>query len=338
MCGLEHCQWGQARVQVRALVLDVVLAVSCLAAHDVPAAPAATSAAASAEYLPYGSAPVGPAPVAARHQGGLFRISEHGRVAYLFGTVHMGTSGFYPLPPEVSRALGEARRVVVEIDTRANDAYLTALDRHGHYPPGDDLRRHLSPKVTAALTEALHARGVSLASMAHCKPWLVANLLMSMELERKGYRRDQGVERALLDAARRHGAAITELESADYQLGLFDTLDAAQSERYLKETLDGLADGSAARQVQAVVDAWSTGDARALDALLHDATTGAGVLPDFTRRVLLGRRNPEMANRIEGLMRRDSVTFVGVGCLHLLGPNGLPQLLAQRGYLVERVY
>lgn len=77
---------------------------------------------------------------------------------------------------------------------------------------------------------------------------------------------------------------------------------------------------------------------RALDGLLRDATTGSGVMADFTRRVLLGRRNPEMAAQIERLMRRDSVTFIGVGCLHLLGADGLPQLLAQRGYLVERVY
>lgn len=334
MRGLRH--------SVLAPVLALALALPLPALPDAQAAAlapaAAASAAGSVEYLPYGSAPVGPAPVAARHQGGLFRISEHGRVAYLFGTVHMGTAGFYPLPPEVSRALGEARRVVVELDTRANDAYLQALARHGYYPTGDDLRRHLSPPVLADLTGILHARGISVASMAHCKPWLVANLLLSMELERKGYRRDQGVERVLLNAARRHGAAVTELESADYQLGLFDTLDAAQSERYLKETLDGLLDGSAARKAQAVVDAWAAGDARALDALLHDATTGGGVMADFTRRVLLGRRNPEMAARIERLMRRDSVTFVGVGCLHLLGANGLPQLLAQRGYLVERVY
>jgi len=313
------------------------LALALFVSGVAGAAPAAAPAA-SDENLPYGSAPVGPAPVIARHQGGLFRISEHGRVAYLFGTVHMGTADFYPLPPEVSRALGEASRVVVELDTRANDAYLAALARHGRYAPGDDLRRHLSPPVLAALTAALHARGVSVASMAHCKPWLVANLLLSMELERKGYRRDRGVEQALLDAAQQHGAPVTELESADYQLGLFDTMTPAQSEGYLKETLDGLRDGSAMRTVQAVVEAWASGDARALDGLLHDATTGGGVKAEFTRRVLLGRRNSEMAARIEGLMRRDSVTFVGVGCLHLLGPNGLPQLLAQRGYLVERVY
>ena len=320
---LMHC----ALALLLALFLPAALAV----------APAA-AAAASAEYLPYGSAPVGPAPVIERHQGGLFRISEHGRVAYLFGTVHMGTPDFYPLPPEVSRALGQARRVVVELDTRANDAYLAALARHGRYAPGDDLRRHLSPGLAADLTRALHARGISVASMAYCKPWLVANLLLSMELERKGYRRDRGVEQALLDAAQQHGAPVTELESADYQLGLFDTMTPAQSEGYLKETLDGLRDGSAMRTVQAVVEAWASGDARALDGLLHDATTGGGVKAEFTRRVLLGRRNPEMVEHIEQLMGQGSVTFVGVGVLHLLGANGLPQLLAQRGYLVEQVY
>jgi uncharacterized protein YbaP (TraB family) len=31
------------------------------------------------------------------------------------------------------------------------------------------------------------------------------------------------------------------------------------------------------------------------------------------------------------------VSFVGVGLLHLRGANGLPQLLAQRGNLAERV-
>jgi uncharacterized protein len=80
------------------------------------------------------------------------------------------------------------------------------------------------------------------------------------------------------------------------------------------------------------------GNARALDVALQESTAGPGVAAAFTRRVLLGRRNPDMANQIERLMREDSVTFVGVGLLHLRGASGLPQLLAQRGYLVERVY
>jgi uncharacterized protein YbaP (TraB family) len=318
-----------------ALSIAALSAASCIA---WPLTASARSPAASAEYLPYGSVRDNPRPVAARHQGGLFRISHEGRVAYLFGTVHVGTRGFYPLPPEVSRALGGANRVVVELDTRSNDAWLRALALHGRYAAGDDIRRHLPAPTLRALTDVLHAQGVSLASMAGYKPWLVANLLLSTELERKGYRRSDGVERTLLAQARRRGLQVSELESAEYQLALYDSMDEASAARYLQEVLDGLANGRALRTAQAVIDAWSSGDVHALDVVLQESTAGPGVVADFTRRVLLGRRNPEMADRIERLMRENSVTFVGVGLLHLLGANGLPQLLAQRGYLVERVY
>jgi uncharacterized protein YbaP (TraB family) len=308
----------------------LLLALSC--------GPAAGGGAASvsSEFLPHATS-YGPAPVAARHHGGLYRISGHGRVAYLFGTVHVGARSFYPLAPEVNRALGMASRVVVELDTRGDDAFARAVERHGSYAAGDDIRRHIGPDTLARLTDVLHAAGISLSSMVRLKPWLVANIVLSLELERHGYRRSEGVEQVLLAEAHRRGAPVAELESADYQLALFDTMDDIEAERYLRETLRDLADGTALRRAQAVVDAWNSGDTAALDALLQDATRG-GAVAEFTRRMLLGRRNPEMAAHIEQLMRQGSVTFVGVGLLHLLGANGLPQLLAQRGYLVEQVY
>jgi len=45
-----------------------------------------------------------------------------------------------------------------------------------------------------------------------------------------------------------------------------------------------------------------------------------------------------MSERIEHMLKDGKVSFVGVGLLHLLGANGLPQLLSQRGYQVERIY
>jgi uncharacterized protein YbaP (TraB family) len=55
-------------------------------------------------------------------------------------------------------------------------------------------------------------------------------------------------------------------------------------------------------------------------------------------RTLLGKRNPEMAASIESIMKADRTAFVGVGLLHLLGEQGVPELLRQRGYQVEQVY
>jgi uncharacterized protein YbaP (TraB family) len=313
--------------------LHVLLSGLCLAA-----APASAEAlVASVEHLPF-AAGAHERPQDARRQGALYRVTRDGQVSYLFGTIHVGTKAFYPLAPEVSRALAASGTLVLELDTRADDAFRRAVGKHGSYPAGDHIRNHVSADTLASLTEALHAVGIALTSVAHLKPWLLANLLMGLELERSGFERSHGVESFLLANAQARGTAVAELESADYQLGLFDTLGDADSERYLREGLRDLSDGTSLRKAKAVIDAWSSGDPAALDKLIPDATSGGTVLSDFTRRTLLDRRNPEMAAHIERIMQDSKVTFVGVGLLHLLGANGLPRLLSQRGYQVERMY
>lgn len=301
------------------------------------AASAAELATGSVEHLPL-AASVQTRPASAKRQGALYRVTRNGKVSYLFGTVHVGTKAFYPLAPEVNQALGGATQLVLELDTRSNEAFQLALARHASYRAGDKVDQHISSDTLARLTAALHAVGIPLRTVAHLKPWLLANYLMGLELERSGFERSHGLETFLLADAQTRGTAVAELESADYQLSLFDTLDDADAERYLREALTDLADGSSLRKAKAVIDAWTSGDAAALDALVPDATGGGSVMSEFTRRILLGKRNPEMAARIELIMQDDKTSFVGVGLLHLLGANGLPQLLSQRGYLVERMY
>lgn len=293
--------------------------------------------AASVEYLPVAVAAQSRA-ADAKRQSALFRVSHAGQVVYLFGTIHVGAKSFYPLAPEVSQALADASELVVELDTRANDAFEAALARHATYRAGDSIARHVTPDTLARLTTALHALGITLASVSHLKPWLLANMLMGLELERSGFERMHGNEFFLLAHAQARGTTVTELESADYQLALFDTLGDADAERYLRESLSDLADGSSLKRAKATIAAWNSGDVLALDALIPDAVKGSTVMADFTRRMLLGKRNPEMAARIATIMQGNKTTFVGVGLLHLLGADGLPRLLAQRGYQVERVY
>ena len=270
--------------------------------------------------------------------GALFRISRGGEMSYLFGTIHVGASSFYPLAPQVSQALAQSSQLVLELDTRADGAFDRAVARHASYPDGDHIRNHVSADTLRRLVRALHAVGIPLSDVGHLKPWLLANMLIGLELEHSGFERAHGNESFLLDAVQARGASLAELESADYQLSLFDTLGDAHAEMYLREALDDLASGMAMKKARTVIAAWTSGDAAALDALIPD-TIGAGtVTSDFTRHTLLDRRNPEMAQRIEHIMKDGKVSFVGVGLLHLLGANGLPQLLSQRGYQVERVY
>jgi len=53
--------------------------------------------------------------------------------------------------------------------------------------------------------------------------------------------------------------------------------------------------------------------------------------------VLLKRRNLAWADKLAAEMTGSGVELVNVGALHMVGPDGLPALLAARGFKVERV-
>lgn len=271
-------------------------------------------------------------------RGQLYKVTLDGKTSYLFGTIHVGKDGFYPLDAEASRALQNSRALVIELDIRENASFQKAMALHGRYPAGDKVQNHLQPETLQKLAPALARAGMSLQSVQQFKPWLIANLLVGVELDARGFKRAQAVEYVLLAAAQEQDKAVRQLESAEYQLGLFDTLDARQQEQYLVESLADLESGTAMKKSLALIEAWNAADIPGIQAAWRTATSGNSIGAEFMQRVLLGKRNPEMAANIERIMQQDQVAFVGVGLLHLIGDDGLPQLLKRRGYQVEQLY
>ncbi|MDR7050749.1 uncharacterized protein YbaP (TraB family) [Duganella sp. 3397] len=271
-------------------------------------------------------------------RGQLYKVTLDGKTSYLFGTIHVGKDGFYPLDAQASRALLDSKALVIELDIRENASFQKAMALHGRYAAGEKLQNHVQPQTLQKLAPALARAGMSLQSVQQFKPWLIANLLVGVELDARGFKRAQAVEYALLAAAKEQDKAVRQLESAEYQLGLFDTLDACQQEQYLLESLADLESGTAMKKSLALIDAWNAADIPGIQAAWRTATSGDSIAAEFMQRVLLGKRNPEMAANIERIMQQDQVAFVGVGLLHLIGDDGLPQLLKRRGYQVEQLY
>jgi uncharacterized protein len=274
----------------------------------------------------------------APRRGTLYRVRHDGKTSYLFGTIHVGKQGFFPLEPEVTQALSQASSLVLELDTRFHEPFQRALVKYGTYPAGESITDHLSPQALARLEAALAKAGIALRNVEGYRPWLVANILVGSEIEKHGYHRSNGVEGFLLTAAVQQKKRVRELETADYQLSLFASLDDAQQEQYLLENLDDLDNGKALRKSAGLIDAWSTADSARIAALAHELTTGDTVSATFMDRTLLRQRNPQMTAHIEAIMRSDEVAFVGIGLLHLVGEDSIPELLRRRGYDVERMY
>lgn len=269
-------------------------------------------------------------------RGALYRVRHKGNTTYLYGTIHVGTAAFAPLGAEVRTALAQARTLVLELDVRNEAPLQGALQKHGLYADNDGLAQHVSADTLDRLGTVLGDFGMPLSAVSRMKPWLVANLLTGLDLDRHGYRRQHGAEYALLAAA--GGKAVQALETAEYQLSLFDSMSSTMQEDYLRETLAALGDGNAMKKARALIDAWAAADRIELDRLWQESLAEQSPITKFTHRVLLDQRNPEMARKVEVLLQEDGSSFVGVGLLHLIGETGLPALLRQRGYQVEQVY
>ncbi|HYD63022.1 MAG TPA: TraB/GumN family protein [Noviherbaspirillum sp.] len=281
-----------------------------------------------------------PAPTAqaAPNRGTLYRVRHLGNITYLFGTIHVGKPSFFPLEDKVTRALTLANRLVLEIDIRKPEPFEQALHKHGLYPAGETVERHVSAATLALLKQALQVFSIALEDVRHMKPWLLANMLVGLDLERNGYQRSHGIESFLLSLADRQAKDVHELESADYQMSLFDSMPDAMQDQYLRENLAELGDGNALKKAQALIDAWAKADGEAVDAFMRESMREKTASSEFTHRVLLEKRNPEMASKIEAMLQDEGTTFVGVGLLHMVGETSVPALLRQRGYEVEKLY
>jgi uncharacterized protein YbaP (TraB family) len=271
-------------------------------------------------------------------RGFLWEIRKGKQLSYLFGTLHVGRPGFYPLPRSRQAALDAAGAIVVEADVSNAQRALEATMRFGRYPDGaPGLDSRLSPELKKRVERILAANGLDLPVIWRMKPWMLANTLAMLEVARSGYQPQLATEVYLIEQAQATGRPLLELESIDFQLELFDSAPEAAQIGYLDEIAQSIETGAARREVDQITRAWERADRAAAERLLaqmqSEGTPGARFIVD----VILNGRHPQMLKRIEQMMSDGKVYFFAVGSLHLVGSSGLVAELRRRGYTVTEL-
>lgn len=251
----------------------------------------------------------------------------------LLGSVHLLRAGDQPLPAAVRAAYDRADRITMELDPAELEppASQAILARIGIMTPGGSLRDVLDAAQWQRAESLAAEAGLSLQPVAALEPWFAALTLYLAALADAGFDPALGVEQQVADWAKRDGKPITGLETFEQQVLIFKSLEFDVQRELLLKTLEELPRMPA--EAATLVAEWQAADDAALAGKLESEFEGYEAL----RERLVGARNRAWLDALDALMDTQGVTLVVVGALHLIGPDGLPTLLAARGLQVERL-
>lgn len=315
-----------ATTLLAAPLLWALLATDTLAA----AAPTATTCPPEARALAADEVRQGMAQAVDR--GYLWQAERDGQTIWLYGTVHAAQRSWMFPGPQVMRALRAADQVALELDMLDPDIarrlQTAVLARDDEPPLPAALRRRLGTQSTlACLGDTLQ----------RFRPEMQAITLVALAGRHDGLDPAYGVDGFLGGLAHGLGKPVVSLETPESQIAVLVQPTVAQRDRLIDETLAELERGDAVPGLKRLTQAWADGRLDELENYgqwCHCLDTPEQ--RSFHER-LVGRRNGPLARRAMAIHAAGRSVFVAIGALHLVGPTGLPALLAQQGFEVRRL-
>lgn len=266
----------------------------------------------------------------------LWKVSGAQGSVYLLGSFHLLKESDYPLAPSVDAALADVKEVYFEVSPQEaqSPALAEKMNRVAMRTNGKTLQQSLSPKTWTALQAYAAKNQMSLEPLQSFKPWFIAVGLTMAEFMKLGFSPAVGLDQYFMTRAEQTKKPAWGLETADAQITLLDGMDAATQGDFLTETLIDLQDMPTL--VGALHDAWRQGDDAALDRL--GSADMRARFPKLYQQLLVDR-NRAWLPKLEVLLQPGASgnALVVVGALHLVGRDGLVQMLQARGYRVQRL-
>jgi uncharacterized protein len=266
----------------------------------------------------------------------LWEVASLTNRVYLYGTVHAGKQSFFPLAEPVDKAFAESSVLVVEADITDSAAMAKSAETMVYKPP-DSLEKHVAPEQYARFRKQLDRFAIPEPQMARMKPFMAVSMLAFAEWGRLGYLPQYGVDGHLIQRAREAGKRIVELEGAQAQTRIMDSLTDEENRDAFEGALAALESGITREQITGMVNAWQSGEPGLLLEVARRYNENVRGAREMEEKFIWSRHD-EMVAKISGyLLESRERHFVAVGALHLAGPRGLVELLRKRGFMVRQL-
>ncbi len=270
---------------------------------------------------------------AAGHPVTLWRAEGRSNVVYLLGSIHLLRPEDLPLPSIIDTAYDEAEVLIMELDMDDMDpaAAQQVFSEHGVLRDGTTLRDLMGEEMYASAETAAEAIDIPIEMLSQSEPWLAAITVEMMALYRIGFSPMLGIEMQMTSKAVSDGKPIEGLEDVHEQMQFLDGLSLEAQRDMLLSTLEEGA--SIGETIDEMIRAWRYGDIDTLESGLLETFAEHEELKDS----LVTQRNRRWVGQIDALLDDDDDYLVIVGAMHLVGADGVPNLLAEQGVDIRQL-
>jgi uncharacterized protein len=273
-----------------------------------------------------GAQPVG------KERHSLWKVQGQSNSVYLLGSVHVLKKSHYPLATPIESAFSNAAIVAFETDIEALDdpAMAMKLLAKSQLPEGETLKSQLSPETYRMWVKQLEESGLPGMMFEQFSPGMAAITVAALEMQKMQLDPKYGVDKHFFALAKESGKEIVPLESVESQINLVTGFSKEEGEDMLKSTLQDMK--TLKSELNELLKAWEVGDAPKLEKLLNDSMKDS---PAIYKRMLTDR-NRNWFPKIESLARGNKNAIVIVGAAHLVGKDGVVEMLKAKGWKVTQ--
>lgn len=267
----------------------------------------------------------------------LWKISGNGleSPSYLYGTIHMIGRDDYFLTATAEEAFKSVGHVAFEIDMEdmTDMSKMMPLMMKAFMTGDTTLSDLLTEEEYAQVSEHFEKAGLPMMFVDRIKPMFLSVLgggedMMSfnpnVESSMVSY------EMEFMKMAQEREMEIEGLETAEYQMSMFDSIPYTVQADMLMESINSGKDGSQ-EQFAKMVELYKDQDIYAMQSMMDEEGGIAGY-----EDLLLVRRNRNWIPIMSEMMK-ERPTFFAVGAGHLGGDEGVIALLREAGFKVEAV-
>lgn len=263
----------------------------------------------------------------------LWKAQGESNVVYLLGTIHLLRETDYPLPQIMESAFTNSSIAVFETDIDKADDPATSMKllQKAALPPDQSLQRLLPTNVYASFSRHAEEVGLPMMMFNSMKPGMAIIMLEAMELTKLGADPEYGEDQHFFKIAKETGRQIVPLETVDFQLDLMLSFSGADEQLMVEKSLEDI--DHEKQDYNDMVTAWKTGDAAGLEKMLNEMRTDA---PTIFKKIV-SDRTASWVPKVNDLLHGSQNAIIIVGAGHLVGPDGMVELLKKQHVKVTQL-